>query len=324
MAPRQLFDGRIPLATETLALFVEFDVSHVPDWRSLPQLDHQAACVKACNDSGLRPTTAVVARSHVVEGDATILQAQTLPRYTEWHMKKENEIRVEFLYSSDKPQLCIRILNELPKCDGVTAVRLAAAPILVCASNNCRPLQVRVALHTLEALEGNAVASLEAFKKNPPFRYGLRNFVNALRYMPRALLASLWPFSPAVSEAEAAAPTTGAGLRAYYAADAPELGLFRLYRPKEGSFKAFVSVLGEWKKAAGWEGFFSLQNYSPMAAPGVVKTSEDLLNIDKRLAGIFLPIGCPPGNEPWKVMNYLHVLLCFWRVSMPALLCRQL
>jgi hypothetical protein len=185
----------------------------------------------------------------------------------------------EFLYSTTSPTLCIRVLNELPSSDGVTAVRLA--------------------LHTLEALEGSPVATGAPFKTNPPFRFGLRNALNLLRNVPPAILASLSPFTSPVSAAEAAAPTSSAGLRAYYAAPQPALGQYRLYRSQPSVFKRLLAALDEWKANTGWRGFFVLLNFSPSAAAAIVASSAELQSIEARYRGVFIPVGQPPGGKPW-------------------------
>ena len=124
MAPKQLFDAyRIPLATETLALVLEFDVSSVADWQDMPNRDHAAAAHAACTATGLRPPNAVVARSRTTEGAAGLKEAHSLPYYSDgWLTDPAAQIRLEFLYAASSPQLSIRILNNLSHSDGVTAV----------------------------------------------------------------------------------------------------------------------------------------------------------------------------------------------------------
>ena len=115
------------------------------------------------------------------------------------------------------------------------------------------------------------------------------------------MLAANWPFSPRVSEAEAAAPVTSAGLRAYYKAPSPELAVFRLYRPGSNVYKRHIETLEAWKQRVGWDGFYALLNFTPAAAPAIVANAEDLLSIEKRYNGIFVPAGQPPSGEMWKV-----------------------
>jgi hypothetical protein len=119
----QLFDGKVPLSTSTLALFLEFDISACPS--DLHLRDHAAAAQHACKDSRLRESAVVAARSCVVTGEADVAAAQALPRTDAWHREAENDkhVRLEFVYSTSRRQLCIRVLNNLSFCDGVTAVR---------------------------------------------------------------------------------------------------------------------------------------------------------------------------------------------------------
>ena len=119
----QLFDGRVPLSTSTLALFLEFDIAKCPS--DLATREPSAAGRQACSDSGLRDSSLVSARAHVVEGEAGVAAAQALPRSEAWHRETEHHVKLEFVYSSTRRQLCIRVLTNLTFCDGVTAVRHA-------------------------------------------------------------------------------------------------------------------------------------------------------------------------------------------------------
>ena len=126
MASPQLFDGRIPLSTNVLALFLEFDLSAcAPDFATR---DHAAAVELACTVSGLRDHSLVAVRVHTVDGDAGVAQAQAVPHADSWHRDPQHHVKLEFVYSSSKRQLCIRILDDLSACDGVTAVSTAWLP----------------------------------------------------------------------------------------------------------------------------------------------------------------------------------------------------
>lgn len=294
----QLFDGRIPLATGVLMLIIELEISDIPNWQALRDKDHEAAMQVALAATQLYPATSsasVVCRSRTTDGPATVQVAQSLPHIDDpWCQDPAHRVRIEFLYSTTLPQLAIRILNELAVSDGVTAVRMA--------------------LHTLEAVEGGKAAvgtGGEAFKTNPPFAFGPAHVLNLASVMGSAAIKALWPFTPPVSDAEAAAPTTCPGLRAYYNQPDPKPAALRWYRPTGSSanatFKALVVALQAWSDRVGWKGFFALLNFSPQAAPTIVKTAADLTSIEKRYAGVFVPVGPPPGGEPWRFMNYLHV-----------------
>jgi hypothetical protein len=186
----------------------------------------------------------------------------------------------------------IRIINNLAFCDGVTAVRIA--------------------LHTLEVLESGkqAVKSKnEVFKKNPQFFYSWRNVVNFICFMGAGAVAALWPFSPAVSHAEKAAPTTSAGLRAYYSDHDAKLAVIRWYRPHGPPGHAYKQLLGamqRWADRVGWRGFINLLNFSPNICPSIVARADDLRSIEKRYNGIFIPASPPPGGNVWRILNYIH------------------
>ena len=99
-ACQQLFDRhKIPLATSTLSLYLEFDLTDVPDHASLRAKDHQAACDEACRVSGLRPPSVVVARALTTHKAGDIEEAHSLPYYSDpWLTDPAHEIRIEFLY----------------------------------------------------------------------------------------------------------------------------------------------------------------------------------------------------------------------------------
>ena len=155
----------VPYALNSLCLMLRFDLSTVADYKDLPCRDHQAAIVKAAQLSKLVDPALVKCRPIVVEGDVTLAVAQAQP-INAWHAATEGTaIRAEFVYSASSPVLVIRILTHLPRVDGVSATRLA--------------------LHTLEAVEGMPVCSgdVEAFKRNPPYTFGFRQRMNGLGWM---------------------------------------------------------------------------------------------------------------------------------------------
>ena len=294
----QLFDGHIPLATSDLMLIIEIDLSDVPDWTRLRTLDHSAALRDALAATQLYPPAdaPVVCRAHTTDGPATVSVAQALPHVDDpWCQDPAHRVRIEFLYSTTQPQLAIRIINHLPYSDGVTAVRTA--------------------FHTLEAFEGGKDAvgnGGEAFKKNPPFTFGPAHMLNMATVLGGGAAKALWPFTAPVSATEAAAPTTSAGLRAYYRTADAKPSAMRWYRaPANASpnatYKALVEALQAWGDRVGWKGFFTLLNFSPVAAASIVPKAADLTSIEKRYAGTFVPPGGPSGGRHWTVFNYIHV-----------------
>ena len=128
----------IPWSSSTLCLALAFDLSEVEDYAFLRSRDHQAACAAACAASKLIAAASVVARAVTTAGEAGLREARELP-YDEWHDPAAHAVRLEFLWSTTSPQVSLRVLCELPCCDGVTASR--------------------VAFHTLEALEGQSLCA---------------------------------------------------------------------------------------------------------------------------------------------------------------------
>jgi hypothetical protein len=82
-------------------------------------------------------------------------------------------------------------------------------------------IQVRIALHGLEAIEGTPIGAGTAFKTNPPFSFGLSHAGNAARWVVASAVRSLLPtFMLATpTPADVANPYTLAG---YARASAPQ------------------------------------------------------------------------------------------------------
>jgi len=223
------------------------------------------------------------------------LVAQALPHVNDpWCQDPAHRVRIEFLYSTTQPQLAIRVITYLPYSDGVTAVRAA--------------------LHTLEALEGGKVAvghGGEAFKKNPPFFFGPKHVVRLMTVLGNGVKKALRPFTRPVSAAEAAAPTTANGLRAYYSSADAKPAAIRWYcvpaaASPNATYKALLAALQAWADRVGWKGFFNLLNFSPLTTPSIVATAADLASTEKRYAGVFAPVAGPV-ERLWQFLNYILV-----------------
>ena len=292
----------LPLASTTLALTMGFDLSGVTDWQSMRERDCGAALETALAKTNLRKQGTVAARSITTSGPATVTEAHALPLEGDaWASDASaHPIRIEFLWSTSMPAMAMRVLNELSYpgggCDGVTSLR--------------------VAMHVLEALEGGAeaVATCAPFKKTPPFSYGAQHVLNALRRIPIAIVRGNWPWYPEVSAEELAAPSTSAGLRAYYYgpnAAAAKPARFRGYAAPPGAskstYKALLNMCQTWSDRVGFSEFFTLNNMSPMAAPCIVPRARDIVDTETRYANIFMPPGYPPGGSIWTGMSHLHV-----------------
>jgi hypothetical protein len=292
-----------PSVRSTLSLFLEFDLSSVADAAALRGRDHTAACDAACTASGLRPAGAVVARSSTTTGAADVAAARALP-LAAWHAAEgKRDLHLDFLYSTSKPQLCVRILVELSKCDGVTATR--------------------VALHTLEALEGTAVCGLvsdaSAFKPHEPFTFTPSHALRSLPIAAGAAAAALWarvcaklaPGAPPPDDM--AIPHTPAGMLAYYNSQpAPPPARLRCFAPGRLAYPELLAACEAWRVQSRRDGFFVLLNFSPHVVPAVLRRAEDLTApIETRLHGALGPPGHPPAGPAWFMMNALHVGLIF-------------
>ena len=68
----------------------------------------------------------------------------------------------------------------------------------------------------------------------------------------------------------------------------------------------------QWMNSVKWLGFLSLINFPPGVSASIVTRSEDLVSIEKRYDGIYVPIAQPPSTDAWKVANYVHVKYMFF------------
>lgn len=289
--------------------------------------DHEALARAALQRSGLKPDGTVVARATVLSQSSSppslqsiLLAARALPK-DEWNATNRVledgtnvAVRLEFLYSSCMTYLCIRILTELPRMDGVSAVRLA--------------------LHTLEALEGgvDAVGVAGKFKENPPLVWSTRQKLNQIKNIAWSICAAKWPFTRTVSKRETAMPTSVSGLRWYFRDPqmAQEPAVFRLYCAKSeeqdqtsphsprGSqqFKQFIRAVGKWHDRVGLRGHFNLINFSGRLGPAAIAASivekpEHLLSTFERYKGAFTPPGPFPFGPIWDMLNLVHTTVLF-------------
>jgi len=302
----QQYHNKIPLASNCLQLGFEFDTSGIVNWSSLFQKDHQVACDEGCEASKTKiDSSKVICLSRLKVGPVSLKDCHVLPYFDD----PSHPIRIEFLYSSNNPQLAIRVLCDLSIFDGVSAARIA--------------------LSTLEMLEygksigptattteyGKSIGSTEAFKMNPPFRFGLRHVFNFINVIGSGHISSIYPFSNSVNLKEAAAPTSGDGLRAYFAAENPQPAILQWYSttgPANSNFIVLLEVMQQWMDRVKWLGFLSLINFPPGVSASIVTHSEDLVSIEKRYDGIYVPIAQPPATEAWIVANYVHVKYMFF------------
>ena len=263
----------VPHASSSLSLVFSFDLSAVPDWETLRAKDHQAAADAANVIAKLVPAGSVVCRSIAVEGTVNLAAVRALP-IDDWHAPNSSTrlVRMEFLYSSTKPQLAVRVLTHLPVIDGVSASRLA--------------------LHTLEAVEGTAImGASEPFKKNPPFHYGLRqrrNFAGLVGGIIAADIAGSCFCQAPLTDEDVKAPSNYRAMKAYYAQGGGEPALFRTYVPanKNAAYKAFIMASDTWNEKSKMKGLFNLINLAAYGqgevAASIVPKAADLLDIKKR------------------------------------------
>ncbi|QDZ25493.1 hypothetical protein HOP50_17g80350 [Chloropicon primus] len=293
---------KAPLPLPRLVLTVEFNLTEVEEeWQGK---DHQKACEEAARVTSLRPVDRVRARSVRVKGTATTEVAQAHTFQTD---DDGVDVRLEYLYGSDGESMCMRVIANLERVDGVTSLRLG--------------------LHTLEVLEGGPSAvsgSAGGFKKNPPFAYGLRHTLNFARMIATTLadfaLARLGVVSTLGANGSDEIPNSPASLIAYHskASEPPPETAFRLFGAKEGvakPYRQFLSLLELWGQRLGSWGYFVLNNCSPYevgkVVPSEIRNVHDMHSMDKRYAGAFDRPCLPPGEDVWPLNNFYHVRRIF-------------
>mmetsp|Transcript_27935 Transcript_27935/g.38625 ORF Transcript_27935/g.38625 Transcript_27935/m.38625 type:complete len:370 (-) Transcript_27935:164-1273(-) len=282
----------VPLPYQRLCLLTEFGLSNTENKHAISKVDHGAAAVKACELSALWPSDRVTARSQTFEGELNMKVCQDHP-FDAWYTEDlGHDIHLDFMYSSAGTKLVIRIDVNLAKIDGVTAMRIA--------------------LYTLEILEGATAIHCPEFKKNgvlSKLRVKLnfaRMFTSVLLDLFRAyswkFLFGRWSSSDAAKQ-----PNSPSTLFQYYAEPDPQPAVYRTFAPGESKYKNLVSALERWRKQKKAVGFFYLINYAPLVSPGIIypKSGSDLLSAQKRLNGAYVLPGNPPPPPVWVFDNCL-------------------
>ena len=287
----------VPLPSNTLCLRLCFVLRDAA--AELPGRDHAAAARVAAETTRLVAPEAIAARAHVLDAgaEATLQAAGALP-FDEWHAAAGRVVRLEFVYGA-RATLCIRVLTSLAvPVDGCTAVRLA--------------------LHTLEALETETCGDGATFKMNPPFTYtlghALRAALTAARVARDIVLAKMFP--PKLTAEQVAVPCGAAAMLAYYAQEAPPLAMARTFAPRDGPpprerYKALLPALDAWRTQSHRHGFFALLNFSPKVSPCTVRAAADLASTEARYAGIIAPPGPVPPPQAFALLNHLHSEVVF-------------
>ena len=273
-----------------MCLTLQFDLSAVPDAAAQHAKDHAAACAAACIASGICAPSHASARAVLSRGVADLAAARALPFDDDGTV---HHVRLLFLYSAAAPQLCVRVAVALPHVDGVSGLRLA--------------------LHTLEALEGTAVCAGAAFKQNPAFIFTARHAARTLSLAAGTAAAATWAWlrSSVARPDDAAVPRTPAGLYAYYRATAPPLARFCCYAPRGAAlpeaYKKLLAASQQWHDATGRRGFFNLINVPPHVMPSIVPRADDMRSMERRYEGVLLPPAPPPMGPAWIIANHVHI-----------------
>lgn len=300
----------VPVACPFLCLQLEFDLSLLQKYAELPKRNHDAAASEACVQTGLAAEGDVAARGREVPF-ADIQSMQQQP-FDDWCTSSESHVKLDFGYSVSKPpKLCVRVLTDLRHYDGVTAVRLA--------------------LHTLEAVEGTALSvgengmlcetmgqvSKSSFPNNPQYLSSrcCRAYNNLLMFIYIALDIVLAPFRCIwnLIVRRTISPNTPEGWNWYYLGRHYEPGEIQIYASISNKYKDFQAKVDEIRQELGLRrGFLYLLNYSPHICCGVVGSASELNMVDRKISKSLAKPGPPILGSGLHMMNMiLHRAMMF-------------
>jgi hypothetical protein len=207
-------------------------------------------------------------------------------------------VRYEFFYDKELPKLFLRVVTTFgdlaETVDGVFATR--------------------VGLHAMEILQGNEM-NKSIFPKHPPFTYGFRhkvNFIQQVRvgghpwwgYIKMYLCIFLEMLRLKEQPQDMTRVNDMASLFRFQDTDqASDPAVSHSFRSDVGSFKQFLNLVEEWRKALGKTSYFYLINFSPKVAPGVTANIKDIGRLEGRYRGAFAPPGPPPCEAIWLGQN---------------------
>jgi hypothetical protein len=171
----------------------------------------------------------------------------------------------------------------------------------------------RVGLHAMEILQGNEMDK-SIFPKHPPFTFGFRHSFNFIQfvlgglpyvgYFKMYLCIFLEKLCLKGKPQDMTRVNDMASLFRFQDTDqASDPAVYQSFRSDVGSFKPFLNLIEEWRKALGKTSFFYLINFSPRLAPGFTTNIHDIGSLEGRYRGAFASPGAPAPDEVWVAQN---------------------
>jgi hypothetical protein len=277
---------------------------------------HDAACKQAAAmlakfadtqiEDAKDPSAAFSARV-VSSRDLSLNKVRNYPFDPDFHVADGGPaVRYEFFYDKDLPKMFFRVVTTFgdptETVDGVFATR--------------------VGLHTMEILQGNEM-NKSIFPKHPPFTFGFRHNVNFIQqavlgglpfvgYFKMYLCIFLEKLRLKAKPQDLTRVNDTASLFRFQDTDqASDPAMYRSFRSGVGSFKPWLNLVEEWRKALGKKSYFYLINFSPRVAPGITTNIHDIGSLEGRYRGAFASPGSPPGDDIWVVQNLMLASMIF-------------
>jgi hypothetical protein len=288
------------LPSNRLCLVYEFDIPELVV--SPSESEHDVAVQKAATATGKVAATSVRATAYI-RSNPSISSVQHEPFDPTFHVANGGPAaRFEFVYDDKHPKMFVRIVTSL----GDTAEMIIDGV-----------LATRIALHTMELLEGNEM-SKSIFPEAAPLHYSWRHRVNFFQeifgtkarvifaeiHMWIAKRCSFFMDSTLSPSRDVTEVNDAVSLFQFYEsmyADQP--ASYKLYRPELIGFKGFVGLLEEWRREQDMWGFFYLINFSPKVAAGSSSRVQDITSLSARYRGAFVPPGAGPPPFLWELEN---------------------
>jgi hypothetical protein len=305
---------KVPLPAPRLCLSFEFELDK-PLLNPSTEV-HDAACKQAAAalakfaDTKIHdakdPSAAFSGRV-VSSQNLSLNKVRNYPFDPDFHVANGGPaVRYEFFYDKDLPKLFVRVVTAFggpaETVDGVFATR--------------------VGLHAMEILQGNEM-SKSIFPKHTPFTFGFRHGIN---FIQQAVLGGnpwfgcfkmhlcifLEKLRLKAKPQDMTRVNDMASLFRFQDTDqASDPAMYQSFRSGVGSFKPWLNLIEEWRKALGKKSFFYLINFSPRVAPGVTTNIHDISRLEGRYRGAFASPGSPPGDDVWQVQNLMLARMIF-------------
>jgi hypothetical protein len=304
---------KVSLPAPRLSLSFEFELDKP---LSNPSTEvHDAACKQAAaalanfadtQIQGAKDPSAAFSARVVSSKDLSLNKVQNYPFDPDFHVANGGPaVRYEFFYDKELPKMFFRVVTTFGDLDETVDGVFAS----------------RVGLHAMEILQGNEV-NKSIFPKHPPFTLGFRHSFNFIQfvlgglpcvgYFKMYLCIFLEKLRLKGKPQDMTRVNDMVSLFRFQDTDqASDPAVYQSFRSDVGSFKPFLNLIEEWRKALGKISYFYLINFSPRVAPGATTNIHDIGRLEGRYRGAFAQPGSPPGADIWLGQNLILARMIF-------------